>query len=57
MAGCGAVKIAHVGDVEVFESGVLVCGDDAGVGGWWGGEAGGGLWERAFDDGAEGGEG
>lgn len=43
VAGCGAVKIAQLGDIEVFEGGVLVCGDDSGVVGWSGGEGGCGL--------------
>lgn len=27
-AGCGPIEIAHMGDVEVFQGGVLVCRDD-----------------------------
>lgn len=30
LAGCGGVVVKHVGDIEVFEGGILICGDNVG---------------------------
>ena len=37
-AWCGVIVVFHVSDIDEFEGGVLVCGDDVGGGGWWCGE-------------------